>query len=207
MSKAVSADPRRVAEHSRAGRLAAAALEFARFARPDLDPEPYLARLQSMAAAVQGATHLSLRRVISITEGFGGNVDDYHHPNNSLLDRVIDTRRGLPISLCVLWIEVGRRAAMDVQPVALPGHFLVYAAGQLCDPFHGGEAIGFDEAAGLVASALGGPPRLDRSWLEPVADGSIIARMLTNLGEAYARLGENHPWVADCLSALQVDQG
>jgi len=207
VSKAVSADPKRVVEHSRAGRLAAAALEFARFANPHLDPEPYLARLQSMAERVNGSTHLSLRRVISISEGLGGNVDDYHHPHNSLLDRVMDTRRGLPISLSVVWIEVGRRAGLDVQPVPLPGHFLVYAAGQLCDPFHGGEAIGFDEAAGLVAQALGGPPRLDRRWLDPVPDQHIIARMLTNLDEAYAGRGEDHGWVADCLHAVEVGQG
>ena len=57
------------------------------------------------------------------------------HPARRLFDR------GIPISLSILWMEVGRRAGLEMQGVGLPGHFVVYAAGQLVYPFHYGEAI------------------------------------------------------------------
>ncbi|MDH3307439.1 MAG: transglutaminase-like domain-containing protein [Acidimicrobiia bacterium] len=194
----------RVAGYARQDEPGRAALEIARFAYPDLDSDAYLSRLDVLAGEVQGTTHLSLRRVISIAHGFGGNFDDYENPDNSFLNRVLETRRGIPISLSVLWIEVGRRAGLEMQGVGVPGHFLVYAAGQLVDPFHYGEAIGSDEAASLVSEALGGPPRLDRRWLEPVETVDLIRRMLRNLETIYRRLDDevSTRWVLACRDAL-----
>lgn len=196
--------PERVAELAQADQPGRAALELARFVDPGLDPDPYLRKIDAMAGAVQGDTHLALRRVISITEGYGGNVEDYRNPSNSLLHRVLDTRRGIPITLSLIWIEVGRRCGIDVVGVGLPGHFVVYAAGQMCDPFHYGEAIGFDEAASLVATALGGPPRLDQSWLEPVGSVDLVRRLLRNLESIYqeAEAVEDAAWVNACLELL-----
>ncbi|CAN5886446.1 tetratricopeptide repeat protein [soil metagenome] len=194
----------RLADLAESDRLAEANLMLARLVRPELDPAPVLARIQVMASSVDGSSHLALRRVISIKEGIGGNFDDYENVDNHFLDTVLATRRGVPIALSVLWIEVGRRAGIDMEGVGLPGHFLIYAGGQLVDPFHYGEAIGFDEAASLVASALGGQPRADRSWLEPVPSVVIVRRMLLNLEKLYMERGEsNHlEWVAACLQAL-----
>lgn len=192
----------RLAELTFEGRLAEAGLELGRFVYRDVDTAATLARLDAMAARVDGDTHLALRRVIAIEDGIGGNVDDYHDPANSFLHRVLDTRRGIPISLSVLWIEVGRRAGLEMVGVGLPGHFVVYAGGQMVDPFHYGEAIGFDEAAGLVAAALGGAPRLDRSWLSPVDTTGIIQRMLRNLETVYRGDPRNSEWVDACLELI-----
>lgn len=185
-------------------RLAEANLLLARFVRPDVEPRAVLSRLDRLAARVEAKTHLSLRRVISIAEGIGGNVDDYYQPDNHFLDTVLATRRGIPLSLSVLWIEVGRRAGIEMEGVGMPGHFLVYAGGQLVDPFHYGEAIGFDEAASLVADALGGQPRADRSWFEPVGSLQIARRMLLNLERLYLDRAESHnlEWVSLCLETL-----
>jgi regulator of sirC expression with transglutaminase-like and TPR domain len=192
----------RLAELTFDGRLAEASLELGRFVYRDLDTAATLARLDALAARVEGDTHLALRRVIAIEDGIGGNVDDYHDPANSFLHRVLDTRRGIPISLSVLWIEVGRRAGIEMVGVGLPGHFVVYAGGQMVDPFHYGEAIGFDEAAGLVAAALGGSPRLDRSWLSPVDTTGIVQRMLRNLQTVYRGDPQNTEWVDACLELI-----
>jgi regulator of sirC expression with transglutaminase-like and TPR domain len=185
-------------------RLAEANLLLARFFRPHVAEEKVLARLDELAARVDGANHLALRRVIAIAEGIGGNVEDYHHPDNHFLDSVLTTRRGIPLSLSVLWIEVGRRAGLAMEGVGMPGHFLVYAAGQLVDPFHYGEAIGFEEAASLVAAALGGAPRADRSWFEPVDSTYIVRRMLLNLERLFRQRGEPHhlEWVGEFLEAV-----
>jgi regulator of sirC expression with transglutaminase-like and TPR domain len=194
----------RVATLAADGELAAANLELARRLRPSLDTEAVIRAIDDLARRVSGTTHLALRRVISIQEGIGGNVEHYAHPDNHFLDTVLATRRGIPISLSVLWIEVGRRAGIEMEGVGMPGHFLVYAGGQLVDPFHYGEAIGFDEAAALVAAALGGEPRADRSWFRPVAAPDIVRRMLVNLEQLYLDRGEAHnlAWVAACLEAI-----
>jgi regulator of sirC expression with transglutaminase-like and TPR domain len=192
----------RVAEHASHGRLAEASLELGFFVDPGLDPTVWLARLDAMAARVRGDNHLALRRVIAIEDGIGGNVDAYYDPANSFLHRVLDTRRGIPLTLSVVWIEVGRRAGIEMVGVGLPGHFVVYAGGQMVDPFHYGEAIGFDEAARLVSSALGGSPRLDRSWLSPVDTSGIIRRMLRNLEQVYATDPRNAAWVEACVTSL-----
>ncbi len=185
-----------------ADRLDLAAIEIARFAHPDLDAERVLEQLDELASEVVGETHLALRRVIGIKHGIGGNVDDYADPDNSYLNRVLETRRGIPISLSILWMEVGRRVGLEMQGVGLPGHFVVYAAGQLVDPFHYGEAIGFDEAASLIASAIGGDPRLDRRWLEPVATADIIRRVLRNLENVYSLDAPELDWISACQIAL-----
>ncbi len=191
-----------LAEHVEDDRLDLASIEVARFAYPHLDPATVLDRLDSLASEIQGVTHLAMRRVIAIRHGIGGNVDDYPNPDNSFINRVLETRRGLPITLSIIWMEVGRRAGLEMQGVALPGHFVVYAAGQMVDPFHYGEAIGFDEAAGLIASAIGGDPRLDKRWLEPVPTRDIVRRLLRNLESSYAADADEHEWVSACLAVL-----
>jgi regulator of sirC expression with transglutaminase-like and TPR domain len=192
------------------GLLAEAALEYARFVYPELDVQADLDRLAGMAELVAGNTHLDLRRVVAIREGLGGDIDDYYDPRNSFLNEVMDRRKGIPITLAVVWMEVGRRAGIDVQGVGLPGHFLVYAAGQLVDPFGGGEAIGADEAGALFAENYGGAPRLNPEWLEPVGPEAILERMLGNLNEAYRRAAGNGAgefqspeWISACLDELR----
>jgi hypothetical protein len=197
---------RRVAHRAMHGELAGAALEFAGFAYPGLDPAPSLAKLDAMAGLVGGRDHLALRRVVAIREGLGGNIDDYYDPRNSYLNEVLARRKGIPIALSVIWIEVGRRAGIEVEGVGLPGHFLVYAAGQLVDPFHGGEAIGGEEAAALVADAMGGAPRLNPEWLRPVSPPDIVRRMLRNLEGIYRERGSapDLEWIATCFDELDL---
>lgn len=201
---ALTAQAERVAALAYSDLPGRAALEVARFRYPHLDVDAYLRRMEEMAACVNGTNHLALRRVIAIVEGIGGNVEDYYAPENCFLNQVLDTRRGIPISLSILWKEVGRMAGIEVVGVGLPGHFVVYVAGQMVDPFHYGEAIGFDEAAALVAASMGGKPRLDRSWLTPVDTVGMIRRLLANLETVFLGRGEGSAleWVKACLQVL-----
>jgi regulator of sirC expression with transglutaminase-like and TPR domain len=174
------------------------------FVDPNLDGFDYLGRLDRMAADVNGSTHLAIRRIVSIREGIGGNTEDYDKIDNGFLHKVLDSRRGLPIIVSAIWIEVGRRAGIEMEGVSLPGHFLVFAGGQLVDPFHFGEAIGADEAAGLVSESMGGKPRLEPAWLTPVGTSVIVSRILTNLSERYRALddNENLAWVGACQNVM-----
>jgi regulator of sirC expression with transglutaminase-like and TPR domain len=195
---------RRLPQLVASDRLAEACLLLGTFVDPSLDGFDYLGRFDRMAADVNGSTHLAIRRIVSIREGIGGNTEDYDKIDNGFLHKVLDSRRGLPIIVSAIWIEVGRRAGIEMEGVSLPGHFLVYAGGQLVDPFHFGEAIGAAEAAGLVAESMGGKPRLEPAWLTPVGTSVIVSRILTNLSERYRALedDENLNWVNACQDVL-----
>jgi regulator of sirC expression with transglutaminase-like and TPR domain len=77
--------------------------------------------------------------------GFRGNSDDYYSIRNSLLPCVIDSRRGIPTSLALIYLFVGRRAGLAITGVDLPGHFLVRYRGQLFDPFEGGQILRYQD--------------------------------------------------------------
>lgn len=196
-----------IAEYAASGELAEACFGISSFTYPGLDVAPYRARFDELADLVEGTGHLDLRRVVAIREGYGGSVDDYQDPANSHVHLVLDSRHGLPITLSVIWMEVGRRAGIAVEGVGLPGHFLIYADGQLVDPYHGGEAIGSDEAASLVAQTMGGPPRLNPDWLQPIGGVEMVERILRNFQHSFQHRGEleRAPWIDDCLKAIGVE--
>jgi regulator of sirC expression with transglutaminase-like and TPR domain len=116
-------------------------------------------------------------RVLGDGHGFAGETEQYDHPDNSMLDLVLERRRGLPILLSVVYIEVGRRAHIPITGVGLPGHFVVGHAGSnpplLLDPFNGGAAI-----------EVGAVP------LPWTSAHDIVMRMLNNLVGAYHRRGD-----------------
>ncbi|MFJ6747096.1 transglutaminase-like domain-containing protein [Streptomyces sp. NPDC091266] len=130
--------------------------------------------------------------------GFGGAAADYRRLESSLLHEVLRRRRGLPILLSVVWIEVARRAGAPVYGVALPGHFVVgfgaappdtgapaAPGGQvLVDPFGGGRVLDGEDAALLVAGATGG--QLSEGMLTPADPLEIVLRILNNI-RAWAR--------------------
>ncbi|MEU1439635.1 transglutaminase-like domain-containing protein [Streptomyces sp. NPDC005786] len=115
--------------------------------------------------------------------GFEGSSADYQRLESSLLHEVLRRRRGLPILLSVVWIEVARRAGAPVYGVALPGHFVVGfgdpADRVLADPFAGGRPLTDEDAELLVAGATGAP--LEASMLEPARPLEIVLRILNNV--------------------------
>lgn len=126
----------------------------------------------------------ALREVLGRQAGFHGLPVDYERLGSSLLPVVLRRRRGLPILLSVVWIEVARRAGAPVHGVALPGHFVVGlgtpgADQVLVDPFEGGRQLAGDEAAGLVARTAGG--RLDPERLRAADPLEIVRRVLGNI--------------------------
>lgn len=176
--------------------LARGALEVARVQYPDLVPGAYLARLDQMAER-SGARGLCdplralhrLREFLFAEEGLRGNAAHYYDPRNSCLNEVLDRRLGIPITLAVVTMEVGRRVGLHVDGIGLPGHFVVSVAvgtePVLLDPFDGGAVITPDRAGNLAARALGRPVRLTGAHFAPLAPRRILARMLLNLEQIY----------------------
>ena len=110
--------------------------------------------------------------------GLRGNTEDYHNLNNSLLPEVIDTRLGIPIALSLVYILVGRRAAIPISGAGLPGHFLIRHGQNFFDPFHGGARVGLDECRARMAQH---GMTLTASTLQPVPAPQFLARMLKNI--------------------------
>lgn len=175
--------------------------------RPDLDIDAQLERLDRLAAAVRGAPTLdSISLHLFTSEGFTGDRDDYYDPANSMLDLVLDRRRGIPITLSVVMLEVGRRLHVPLRGVGMPGHFLVKDAvfdDLYVDPYHGGARLTGDQCRRFFRSLHGPTARFDPSMLAPVDELEILTRMLRNLTGVYARRGDRHGlvWVTRLASA------
>ncbi|MFH8365765.1 tetratricopeptide repeat protein [Streptomyces sp. NPDC018031] len=126
----------------------------------------------------------AVARVLGEECGFHGTPADYRRLDSSLLHEVLRRRRGLPILLSVVWMEVARRAGAPVYGVALPGHFVVgfgdpYGDHVLADPFDGGRVLSAEDAALLVAGATGAP--LNPTMLGPAGPLEIMLRILNNI--------------------------
>ncbi|MGK5697224.1 transglutaminase-like domain-containing protein, partial [Streptomyces sp. URMC 128] len=126
---------------------------------------------------------VALRELLGDRLGFHGAPADYQRLESSLLHEVLVRRRGLPILLSVVWMEVARRAGAPVYGVALPGHFVVGFGpdeGQvLADPFDGGRVLTGADAELLVAGATGA--HLEPSMLRPADPLDVVLRILNNV--------------------------
>ncbi|MGW1496632.1 transglutaminase-like domain-containing protein [Streptomyces sp. NPDC002402] len=145
-----------------------------------------LAGLLPFGLSAPGAWAAALADLLGARIGFRGSPGDYQRLESSLLHEVLRRRRGLPILLSVVWIEVARRAGAPVYGVALPGHFVVgfgdpAATDQqvLVDPFAGGRPLTGSDAELLVAGATGAP--LDPSMLTAADPLDVVLRILNNI--------------------------
>ncbi|HYH49472.1 MAG TPA: transglutaminase-like domain-containing protein [Acidimicrobiia bacterium] len=159
-----------------------AALLIAASARPGLDVAAELRRLDDLAGGCKEPTIDGLTHHLFDDLGFRGNSEHYQDPDNSYLDQVVSRRLGIPISLSVLTIEVGRRLGVALDGIGMPGHFLVGVRDDpavFLDPFAGGRRL---DTAGCraVFSSLGGTD-WQESFLAPVGARAILNRMLLNL--------------------------
>ena len=132
-----------------------------------------------------GSAVEALNRYLFEERGFAGNQTDYYDPRNSMLHRVLERRTGIPITLSVVYMEVGRRAGVRVEGIGMPGHFIVRAsnadgAGTLVDPFDG-RNIEADDCQERLDAIYGGQVALSEKHLRPVGNRAILTRILGNL--------------------------
>ena len=172
--------------------LALCALYLAGEHCPSLDVEGQLAHLDRLAAeaqeqappsAAQDTLFRSLSRYLFEDAGFSGNAQNYYDADNSFLNRVLETRRGIPITLSLVYLEVGRRLGLNCYGVGLPGHFLVGLAEPdlYLDAFNGGLLLSAADCRRQVAEGFGSQVRWQEEYLAPCTNREILYRMLTNL--------------------------
>jgi regulator of sirC expression with transglutaminase-like and TPR domain len=181
--------------------LAHAALLVAAEERPGTDVDGYRARLLELGLAARARVAASagdpvgaLNRFVFEEAGFRGNQEDYYDARNSLLSCVIDERRGIPITLSVVYMELGRRAGLEVEGVGLPGHFVARVRANvegrevttLVDPFNR-RRIDRDDCQQLLDSLYGGQIALAEEHLCASQPREILARLLRNLKSVYAQ--------------------
>ncbi|OGA39343.1 MAG: hypothetical protein A3G28_08055 [Betaproteobacteria bacterium RIFCSPLOWO2_12_FULL_68_19] len=186
--------------------LARACLMVAQDAYPELDVERYLAEIERMAMRLRGRmpqAHGAEGRVVALNQflfdelGFWGNIENYYDPRNSYLNEVIERKTGIPLTLSILYMEIGRRIGLPLQGVSFPGHFLVrlrLRGGMLVlDPFSGGAPQSEAELRerlqrvipeGIADNVPVAELPLDQ-FLEPASNRQILARMLRNLKGIY----------------------
>lgn len=184
-----------------------AALSIAQDAYPDLPMAELLARVDGFALTLRRRTDALARplaRVEALGEyfadqlGFRGNANDYYDPDNSYLNRVIERRLGIPISLSVLYIELSEQVGLPVSGVGFPGHFLVRhdlpEGPVVVDVFAGARALSQEELEYRFLPHAGperrGAPRPGPRQLAAAKPRAILARMLGNLRAIHAERGD-----------------
>lgn len=170
--------------------LGEAALLISAAANPSLDVASELDRLEQVASHARGQGVEAVCRLVFEEMGVRGDRDTYDDPQNSFLDRVLDRRRGIPISISVLLIELGARCGVELEPVGMPGHFLVRdpaRPNELIDGFDGGRRLDVPGAERLLRSLTGTMSRLTSDMLTRTPRHSVLARMLANLDRSYER--------------------
>ena len=181
--------------------LARIALAIAADAHPGLDAGAYLSRLDEMAEAIAGAADATMplaQRVAMLdrqffeVEGFTGNREDYYDLRNSYLDEVLDRRTGIPLTLSLVYLEVGWRLGLPLAPVSFPNHFLVSCTGSgrvFIDPFNRGDRATPARLLARLAPLLGSMERAREYLPRATATASrreVVARLLRNLKRIHA---------------------
>jgi regulator of sirC expression with transglutaminase-like and TPR domain len=203
--------------------LATAALVIAQIEYPRLDVESYLSKLDAMGdlarrAVEQHADQTGDRSKLACVRAvnqflftdmrFVGNRDKYDDPRNSCLNEVLDRRTGIPITLSVVYMEIARRAGLQVDGINFPGHFLVRcpqgsgrSAGLIIDPFHAGALLSEHDCRVLLQRHVGSEVAFNKSLLAPTTRTQIVVRMLLNLKNVYVKM-RSFPQARDVTELL-----
>jgi regulator of sirC expression with transglutaminase-like and TPR domain len=179
--------------------LVRGALTIARSEYSDLDLESYVARVDELAQRVEARiaevgdateTISALNHVLFEEAGLRGNREDYHDPRNSFLNDVLDRGLGIPITLALIYMEVGRRLGFPLFGVGMPGHFLlkhydIDGRETLIDCFSGGDILTAQDCQRRLDEIYSGQMTLRPEFLFAVSRRQILTRILNNLKAGY----------------------
>lgn len=177
--------------------LAEAALVIAAQEYPGLDVAVYLGHIAHWAETLKRRLRrdispadalVALNRYLFEELGFAGNTADYYDPRNSYLNEVIERRLGIPLTLSLLCIAIGRRVGLAIHGVSFPGHFLVKCAVRdgvvVLDPYARGSSLSLDDLQERLRALRGGAqpaPDMAQHMLAAAGKKEILARLLRNL--------------------------
>jgi regulator of sirC expression with transglutaminase-like and TPR domain len=175
-----------------------ACLLVAAHAHPGMAVDEHLDRLDRLALAVPDASVDGVVDLLFRKEGFRGNVEHYYEPENSFLDSVLERRLGIPITLSILTMEIGRRVGVPLDGIGMPGHFLIRERDHpqvFVDPFHAGRRLDVAGCAELFHRFQGTEATFGAELLDAVGPRAILARLLANLRATYHQRGDRRALV------------
>ncbi|HLG79169.1 MAG TPA: transglutaminase-like domain-containing protein [Ktedonobacteraceae bacterium] len=209
--------------------LARAALLIAAEEYPALDINEYLLRLddlaeqvrehmrsQALAVASTPATTdecldilRAMNSVLFGRERFRGSRVDYYNPQNSFLNRVLERRLGIPLTLSLIYMEVGKRLGMLVEGVGMPFHFIVRCTLPesfiYVDPYEKGKFLNEQDCRQRLVRIFKNQEDLDARWLEPLGPKQFLVRMLDNLKHIYIHKGDYERALMACDRILLLN--
>jgi regulator of sirC expression with transglutaminase-like and TPR domain len=185
------------------GNLVEGALLIALEDYPQLDMEAPLAQLNDLATRVERRSSAGDPPVFKVgqlhaemfdVDGYDGDRTSYNDPRNAYLNEVVSRRKGLPISLSIIFLHVAERIGLQASGVGLPGHFIVKVQFELnelfVDPFNAGGTLTLPEVAGLLETMTDGEVRLSSQHLRAWSGREILMRVLANLMNMHSRAGD-----------------
>jgi regulator of sirC expression with transglutaminase-like and TPR domain len=192
--------------------LARAALLVAAEADPALDIEREMARLEDWARDLRGRLTPGMNNLQKLARlrayvfedlGFDGDHQGYYSPANSFLHDVMRRRRGIPLTMAIVLLELGWRVGMPLEGVGFPGHFLVRLAGEprdlLLDPFRDGMSVHEEDCRRMLLEVTGGRVDYDHRLVASIGKRQMIERLLLNLKSSCLRAGDD----AGALAAVE----
>ena len=200
--------------------LARTALLVAAESDPRVDVDSQLHTLDSWAAELRaridpGWNNLQklarLRSFVFEDLGFRGDSKDYFSPSNSLLHQVMERRLGVPLTLSIIFMELGWRVGIPFEGIGFPGHFLVRLPGEprdlVLDPFNHARTMHEEDCRRLLDEVTGGRLEFDGRLLASVSKRDIITRLLLNLKGAYLRANQDEGALAAVERLLLIHPG
>ena len=202
--------------------LARAALYISGTAYPDLDVEYYVKVLDALAEMAGEYVHEErdlrdqvqrLGEFLFLHQGFRGNDEDYDDPQNSYLNQVMDRRKGIPITLSLLYMEVARRLGTVFEGIGLPGHFVVRTGPPedelYVDAFNGGNIMSRDDCQRRVQELFQGKVEFQEEHLRPYTKKELLVRILTNLKHNYFKVKDYRQAIvfADLIAVADPSRG
>lgn len=173
-------------------------LKFAQIIEyPDLDVEQYIQKINRIGKSlkesisdVKNPTYLIsiLNEHLFENLGFSGDDDDYYNPKNNFLNKVIDKKTGLPITISILYVEIAKFIGLDLKIVGFPSHILVkYNEEMILDPFYDGRLLDVDDLQDILDANYGGQLEFQPEFLDEVKPEQILVRLTRNLKNSYVQ--------------------
>jgi regulator of sirC expression with transglutaminase-like and TPR domain len=178
---------------------------------PELDISYYIQKLNSLGQGlrnsvteVKNPTYLvsMLNEYMFDVLEFHGDTDDYYNPRNNFLNIVIDKKSGIPITLSIIYIELGKHIGLDLRPVGFPGHFLVkHSEEMILDPFNGGLLLNVDDLQELLTRSYGDGVKFNPEYLNEIESENILIRIAKNLKNSYLQ-SFNYTMAMHCINMV-----
>ncbi|WP_376099255.1 SirB1 family protein [Roseomonas sp. CCTCC AB2023176] len=196
--------------------IGAVAIQFARVDRPELDWRAAMGRLSAIVRDVLAEPdpgdaekrRALLSQVIHDRHGYAGDAEAYDHPDNTNLIRVTERKRGLPVSLGILWLHAASAAGWLARGLDFPGHFLLALEGTgaatVVDPFNGGAPLNPPALRALIKSVEGDTAELRPGLLVPMSRRAVLLRLQTNIRLRRLHAGETEGALVCTMNMLRL---